>query len=184
MKMRRPRSRKIGPIERDILKELTLGDFLYAHLCSARSTKRFYKLARERATERYRRKKAIERLQKEHFIAAVGERLSITPKGHSALGNLAANTHSLLKKSLWDRKWRIAAYDIPEEYAPLRDKVRDILKSAGFLRLQNSIWIFPHHCEELIQLIQTESELSPYILYGVLERIEGEERLRKQFGVK
>jgi len=184
MKKKRNISRKLGRIERDILKELTLGDMLYAYLLSAKSTGRFYKLAQQRATERYRRKKAMERLKEDQYIALAGEHLSITRKGRNAIGELAANTRSLLKNTTWDRKWRVAAYDIPEKYASLRDKVRDILKRAGFRKLQQSIWIFPHHCEDLVQLIKTEGKLGPYILYGVLERIEDEDRLMKLFGVK
>ncbi|MDP3645782.1 MAG: CRISPR-associated endonuclease Cas2 [bacterium] len=173
--------RKLGSIERDILRELTVGDLLYAHLLSARSTKQFHKLARERAMYRYRRKLAIERLENLNYINTHGKRLSISKEGLGALGGTIGKTHTLLETQPWDHKWRIVAFDIPEKYAALRDKIRKILKEAGFVKLQQSIWIFPHECDELIQLIKDESGLSKYILYGLLERIEDEERLKKLF---
>ena len=181
---RRSRRRGLGAYERDILEHLSLGDLLYAHLHSARSTKRFYKLARERATERYRRKLAIERLEQLEYIERIGEKLSLTDVGRSALGKAVDSTRHLLETQDWDYKWRIAAFDIPEKYSSLRDKVRDILKRAGFEKLQASVWIFPHECEELVQLIKKESNLSGYVLYGVLERIEDDDRLRKLFKLK
>jgi hypothetical protein len=178
---KRRRARKLGRVERDILKELSFGDFLYSALLSARSTKLFYKLARERATNRYRRKLAIERLKELEFIEERSERLSITDTGRSAIGTAIESNRKLLETEQWDYKWRIAVFDIPEKYSSLRKKVRDILRNAGFVKLQQSIWIFPHDCEELVRLIKSESRLSEFILYGVLEKIEGSDRLKRIF---
>lgn len=101
--------------------------------------------------------------------------------GESALGALVVQTRELLGKHTWDGKWRVVAFDIPEQLTTLRDKVRRILKETGFVKLQQSVWIFPHECEELVRLVQEESQLAPHILYGVLERIEGDAQLRKAF---
>ena len=119
-------------------------------------------------------------IELEH-VRAVGGRLSITKSGRDVIGVTISRTLDLLANKKWDHKWRIATFDIPEKYAALRNKVRDILKKAGFVKLQHSVWIFPHDCEELVQLLKKESQLSNYILYGVLERIEDEERLKKLF---
>jgi len=178
---RRGRGHRLGPIERDVLNELTGGDVLYSFLLSARSTRRFYKLARERANYRYRRKLAITRLTELDFIQKHSERLSITTKGRNAVGDTAQKTHNLLNSATWDRKWRIVVFDIPEEYSVLRAKVRAVLKRAGFEKLQQSVWIFPHECRELTDLIKEESGLSRHILYGVLEHIEDEGRLKRLF---
>lgn len=172
---------RLGSTEREMLDELSLGDILYGFLLSARSTRRFYKLAHERAAYRHRRKRALNRLIELKFITAAGERLSITDEGRTALRETVLKTVNLLKTASWDHKWRVAIFDIPEIYAPLRRKIRDVLKRAGFVQLQQSVWVFPHECKELVQLLQQESKLSKYILYGVLESIEGEERLRKLF---
>ena len=117
-------------------------------------------------------------------MESIGEKLSLPSVGRSALGKAVDSTRHLLETQDWDYKWRIAAFDIPEKYSSLRDKVRDILKRAGFEKLQASVWIFPHECEELVQLIKKESNLSGYVLYGVLERIEDDDRLRKLFKLK
>lgn len=180
---KRKSARQLGNIERDILNELTFGDLLYSFLLSARSTRLFYKLANERAMARYRRKLAIERLKKGGYIDVRGAHVHMTNTGHHALGRAIDTNRKLLENRTWDHKWRIAAFDIPEIYAAQRRVVRGVLKRAGFIKLQHSVWIFPHDCEEFIQLIKKESHLAPYILYGVLERIEGENRLKKLFGL-
>jgi len=181
---RNHRRRRLGAIERDVLEELSAGDMLYGMLLSGRSTRRMFKLARERATHRYRRNLAIQRLQELDYIRAAGERLTLTGSGHSALGTAADATRQSITEAAWDGKWRIVAFDIPEKYRDLRAKVRHILRKAGFMRLQHSIWIFPHECKELVGLIKTESRLSQYILYGTLQEIEGSKALRTAFNVK
>lgn len=176
--------RKFGRIERDILQDLTFGDLAYAHLCSGTSRTRFYQLARERATERYRRKRAIDRLKIHGFISSNGEMVHITDAGSMSLGSLADKNRTLLDQQIWDRKWRIAAFDIPERLAPLRAQVRGILKRAGFIKFQQSVWIFPHECRDLVQLIKSDPRVAPYIMYGVLESVEGESRLKKIFNLR
>lgn len=179
-----PRRRRIGKVQRDILEHLTLGDSLYAHLLSAKSTKRFYRLARERATKRYRHKQVIEALAEMGYVEKRGEYLSITDKGLEASGETARKIRTLLETEKWDGKWRIVTFDIPERYASLRDKLRSILKRAGFEKLQHSVWIFPHNCQQLVDLIKNESALRRYVIYGVLEWIEDEARLKRIFLIK
>lgn len=179
----RKRTRQLGRLERDVLEELTAGDKLYGFLLSGRSTRRMHRLAQERANDRYRRKLAVERLKDLDYIHARGQHMSITDAGRSMLGDQIDKTKKLLGTKAWDYKWRVAAFDIPETHAQLRHKVRGILKKAGFVKLQNSVWVFPHECEALVQLIKRESQLSRYILYGVLERIEDEVRLKKIFSL-
>jgi phenylacetic acid degradation operon negative regulatory protein len=182
MKLYKKGRRRLGRIERDILEGLSAGDLLYAALFSGRSTKQMFKLARQRALERYRRKKAVERLLEEKFIRRSAERLTITDMGRGALGEVIASTAKLLQTK-WDGKWRIVIFDIPEQYAVLRNKIRTILKRAGFRQLQLSVWIFPYECEELARLIKEESRLSKHILYGTLEHVENNDTLKKSFNL-
>jgi DNA-binding transcriptional regulator PaaX len=178
------RGRGLGAIEAEILHDLTLGDMLYGFLLSGRSRKMQFKLAQERATHRFRRKCAIEHLSQKGYIREHSGEFLITTIGRNALGEMADKNRTSLQTKNWDKKWRIVVYDIPDDYAALRTQVRKVLKRAGFTKLQQSMWVFPHECEELVQLIREESKLSDYMLYGVLERIENEMRLKETFGLK
>ncbi len=142
------------------------------------------RLAKQRATERYRRRRAIERLKEHDFIVQRGEQLCITATGSNALNIEVRRTHDLLDTTIWDRKWRVVAFDIPEQYSELRDKLRYVLKRVGFVQLQQSVWVFPHECRVLVDLLKQNSGLSKYVLYGVLEYVEDEARLKKMFGLK
>ncbi|RJR13121.1 hypothetical protein C4585_02575 [Candidatus Parcubacteria bacterium] len=177
-------SRKFGRIEKQILQELSFGDLLFGYLLSFGSTGRMFKLARQRAMDRYRRRQAIQRLKEFGYIRSCGDTFSITSAGRKIIEGSIERTLQSLKTKKWDHKWRIAIFDIPEKQAFLRSRVRRVLKRAGFVQLQQSVWVFPHECEELVQLIKQESKLSEYILYGVLERIEDEKRLKRIFDLE
>lgn len=49
-----------------------------------------------------------------------------------------------LQKRKWDKKWRIAFFDIEEINRKLRDNLRSKLKELGFGMLQKSVFISPH----------------------------------------
>lgn len=49
-----------------------------------------------------------------------------------------------LQKRKWDKKWRIAIFDIEEVNRKLRDNLRSKLKELGFGMLQKSVFISPH----------------------------------------
>ncbi len=175
------RKRRLGGVEREILEDLSAGDLLVGFLCSGRSRKRMYKVARERAQSRYRIKKAIRTLTEKGLVRQQGERLSITEAGTIALERTIRAVRNSLTSKRWDRKWRIVSFDIPEHTKELRHEIRSILKRAGFIRLQNSVWIFPHDCRELSGLLRNNKETRKYVLYGVLESIDDDEWLKKHF---
>ena len=45
----------------------------------------------------------------------------------------------------WDGIWRLVVFDIPENQAGARNRLREKLKELGFGMLQKSIWISPHN---------------------------------------
>ena len=173
--------RRLGRIEQEILESISGTDRLVGFLCSAHSTRAMYKIAIERARVRYRTKKAIESLVKKGYAARDGEILSITTSGRGAFENTIAKTRESLRETPWDGKWRIVAYDIPAPHNKLRDEVRYVLKQAGFRKLHHSIWIFPHDCKELSDLIRNDRRLKSCLVYGVLERFQGDESVRVFF---
>ena len=177
------RVQRLGTIEKEILEELSLGDLLVGFLCSVHSTRRMYRIAHERAMHRYRTRKAIDRLTAEGYVRRRGEHLAISGSGRQLLGAVIVQTRASLRTTTWDGKWRIITFDIPEELRLLRNAIRAILKRAGFVQLQRSTWIFPHECEELSRLIKQDTRLSSHVLYGVLEKIENDARLRHLFAL-
>lgn len=51
----------------------------------------------------------------------------------------------------------------------------------GFVRIQNSVWVYPYDCEELIAFIRADLRLGKGLLYIVAEGIEYDKHLRTHF---
>lgn len=91
---------------------------------------------------------------------------------------------SNLKKRRWNGRWRVVIFDVPERRRQTRDRLRDIMKEVGFVRLQDSVWVFPYDCEDFITLLKAELKIGVAILYMVVEQIENDKYLREHFGLK
>jgi len=81
----------------------------------------------------------------------------------------------------WDKKWRVIIFDIPEKKRKIRDHIREILIATGFIRLQDSVWVYPYDCEDVIGLIKTELRIGRYLLYMIVDQIEDDRFLRMDF---
>lgn len=127
--------------------------------------------------------RARERLVKNGLLKREGIFLRVTPKGERALRLLETREFKLPKLKRWDGKWRVLIFDIPEYRKSLRDKVRRTLDAIGFVRLQDSVWVYPHDCEDLIALLKADFKIGKDMLYMIVEELEGDKRLKQEFGI-
>lgn len=88
------------------------------------------------------------------------------------------------KRRRWDKRWRVIIFDIPERSRALRDRLRIMLRSLGFVQLQGSVWVYPHDCEEVITLIKTELKTGASVLYLIVEQLEYDKHLKEHFKVR
>ncbi|KKU81359.1 MAG: Transcriptional regulator, PaaX family [Parcubacteria group bacterium GW2011_GWA1_47_8] len=107
--------------------------------------------------------------------------LRLTKEGERAIEILERNEFKVIVPKKWDGKWRIIIFDIHETKKASRDKFRLILQKIGFLKLQNSVWVYPYNCEELIALIKADFMMGKEILYIIADSIEHDRVVRKYF---
>ena len=108
--------------------------------------------------------------------------LKLTPKGEAKLRQLELHEYKTKKPKRWDKKWRVLIFDIREERKNLRDKVRRTLMIIGFVRLQDSVWVYPYDCEDLVALLKADFKIGKEVLYLIVDKIENDGWLKKQFG--
>ncbi len=102
----------------------------------------------------------------EHFAARMGEG-KLVPK----------------KPKYWDKKWRLLIFDIPEKRRRTRTLVRQTLLNLGFFRLQDSVWVYPYDCEELIILLKADFKIGKDLLYIIADKVEHDAALRAHYGL-
>ena len=103
----------------------------------------------------------------------------LTKKGEQIL--LKMNPGGDIGKKKWDGKWRVVVFDIRESKRERRDALRKHIARYGFLKLQNSVWVYPHSCEELVALLKAECHVGQELLYMTVDKIENDVWLKKKF---
>lgn len=108
--------------------------------------------------------------------------MCLTEKGERELLLYKLREKSL-KKWRWDKKWRLVIFDIAEKKRYARDRVRQDMQSFGFMRLQDSVWAYPYECEQVVTLLKAQYKVGKELVYIVAGEIEGDEILKKKFGL-
>jgi len=134
----------------------------------------------------YQAKSALGRLAAKGcvvFVEEGGKRYShITEKGKRML-QMETEKVAIAKKRKWDRRWRVVVFDIPERRKSVRTRLRRFMDEYGFVRLQDSVWIYPYDCEDLIALVKANFRLGADVLYMIVERLERDKYLREHFSL-
>ena len=128
-------------------------------------------------------KRSRSRLVARGLLAYQGNMLRLTAMGEQVLRRLELHDFKLRKPKRWDRKGRVLIFDIPERRKGLRPKIRYTLKAIGFVRLQDSVWVYPYDCEDLVTLLKADFKIGKDLLYLIADSIENDVHLKSHFGV-
>lgn len=107
--------------------------------------------------------------------------LRLTGKGEAQMRMLELSEYGKKVKRRWDGRWRVLTFDVPEYRKGLRDKIRRTLSAIGFVRLQDSVWVYPYDCEDLIVLLKADFKIGKDVLYMIVDELEYDGPIRKQF---
>ena len=119
------------------------------------------------------------------FVEKDGRKFArLTPAGTERLRLEQQKAALLLQKNKrWDKRWRVVIFDIPEYRRGTRDKLRLTMRTAGFYRLQDSVWLYPYDCEDFMTLVKADLKIGNAILYMVVEKIENDGKIKTHFSL-
>lgn len=130
---------------------------------------------------------SIDRLETQKLVEIVEEGdqtlVRITDKGRIRALRYKLSEIQVKKPKVWDKKWRIVIFDIPEKYKRMREIFRDHLKMMGFYMLQKSVWVHPYPCESEIEFLRQIYNVGINVTYILAQRIENEDDLKKHFNL-
>jgi len=107
----------------------------------------------------------------------------LTPKGETKLRQFELKDYQFERPRCWDGKWRMLIFDVKEKRKNTREKIRSTLKQIGFHYLQDSVWIFPYDCEDLVMLLKADFKIGKDLLYVIADSIENDRRIREVFNL-
>lgn len=132
---------------------------------------------------------ALLRLERRGLIEVRGEgrkrEVHLTPRGERVVDRLYAGAYAIPLPARWDGKWRLVMFDVPEKRKKVRDTLRMLLRTAGFIHFQDSAWIQPYPCDELVTLLRShlgsgKGEIR-YLTASFID--ESDYAFRKHFGL-
>lgn len=133
---------------------------------------------------------ALARLKSRRQVTRIGDAYELTPSGEfAALKSLVRKELVLQERSgktskketVWDGKWRIILFDVPESKRPIRDYLRGILKRAGCHPLMRSMWVSPFKLPSYIARVLEEPVYRKYARMITTTDIDYDDDLRKRF---
>jgi DNA-binding transcriptional regulator PaaX len=118
------------------------------------------------------------------FVFSRGkQQMRLTAKGARMAAKIKSGTMEIPKPLKWDGQWRIVIFDIPEKRRALRDRVRSLVTTLGFYRLQDSVWVHPYECEEIVTLLKSDLQIGKDLLYIIAAAIEFDRPIREFFNL-
>lgn len=123
------------------------------------------------------------RLVRKGLLKFEGGQYVTTAAGENILEYWRRAAFKFKRPKRWDNKWRMVIFDIPEKKRRIRDEIRQIFIEAGFIKLQNSVWVYPYDCEDIIGLLKTDFGIGRNMLYIIADQIENDKYLRDEFGL-
>lgn len=131
------------------------------------------------ALKNLKRTKSIK--QKQNYEGSV--LVSLSEKGKLRVLNLIFRRFEH-KKEKWDGKWRFVSFDIPVYCTKGRKALVYRLKSGGFYELQRSLFLYPYDCEKEIKALVKLFKIEKYIIFGLMDFVDNQERLAHHFRLK
>jgi DNA-binding transcriptional regulator PaaX len=140
---------------------------------------------KERKFSKQTYSETIYRLHKRGFLKVVEKNgnkfIEVTAKGQ--LETLLYKA-SLGRVVVWDGKWRVLVFDIPEDSREKRDHFRWLLKRNNFVKLQASVFVSPYPLNKAAIRYLEESGLIEFIRIMRVDKMDNDLDLKNKFNLK
>lgn len=126
---------------------------------------------------------AASKLKRKGSLKFENGRYRLTRDGETLLRRWEFVNYKIPKPKKWDKKWRVIIFDIPEKKKGIRDRLTVLFRQSGFERLQDSVWVYPYDCEDILGVLKTDWGIGKNLLYLIADEIENDRHLRNAFGL-
>ncbi len=109
--------------------------------------------------------------------------IELTNKGKRKVEEINIDKLEIIKQKIWDKKWRIVAFDIPERKKRGRDALRQKLQGLNFYQLQKSVFVCPYPCDKEILFLSEFFDIGNFVNIITADKIYDDIRLKKHFAV-
>lgn len=181
---------------REVLKLVGAGAFLAASLVMPNlplALKPFLDHKRRNEYEIWKRfnipylKRTIQRLERQKMVEIDIENgmqiVKITSSGRLKILRFALDELEIKKPKIWDGRWVLLSFDLPEKIKTQRKILVEYLKAWGFYPLHKSVYIHAYPCLKEIEFLRAYLGISEHVSVFVVKEIENDKEFKAFFGV-
>jgi len=137
--------------------------------------------------DRTRFRRTVRHIKSRGYVDVIEKRgemtLTLSESGRDRAMLYALEDIQITEPAIWDKKWRMVMFDIPEEMRSQRKIFKAKLDELGFAQVQKSVYLHAFPCHNEIEYIRSMYSVGQYVRLAILDKLEGDEALRKRFGV-
>ena len=145
-------------------------------------------VARDELRKRDRKKiyNNLDYLKRRGFVRAVKNidgsyKIIPTSRGKFHLKKYEVEDIFIQVPKKWDKKWRLAIFDIPTAKQKARLALLTKLKQLGFVMLQRSVWAHPFECRKEITVLSKTFEIDEYVQQLTCDDTTAGDYLKEEF---
>lgn len=181
---------------REVLKLVGAGAFLAASLVMPNlplALKPFFDQRKRNEREVWKRfnipylKRTIKRLEKQKLVEISIENgvqiVKITSSGRFKVLRFALDELEIKKPKIWDGRWILLSFDLPEKLRTQRKVLVEYLKTWGFYPLHKSVYLHAYPCLKEIDFLRAYLGISEYVMVFIVKKIENDKEFRIFFGI-
>lgn len=156
-----------------------------------RSPRQYFRILREMKKEwqwisKSELERSIQKLYKSKLVTEKYNRdgslaMTLNEAGKDLALKYNLDTMVLPKTKVWDGKWRLVTFDIPERIKKVRDAMRYHFKKIGMREFQKSLFIYPHNCKREIDFIIEFYNAKKHVRFILADTIDNELDFKKYF---
>lgn len=128
---------------------------------------------------------ALRSLERRGYVRLISKRThryALTGKGRRRALELQVRS-APARRRVWDGRWRVIIFDVPERRRAARDFLRRELRLAGFCQLHRSVWIAPFDPPPGFDALLDEVGLRSSSRLLLVEAMNYDDDLRRSFGI-
>lgn len=145
---------------------------------SNKDWKRYNQWYLQRTLKRLKKQKMIDfDIEEEEMVVKLSNR------GKQKILKYSLEEMEIKRPRVWDRKWRLIIYDVPNQKRRAADDFNRMLSDLGMYRMQRSVFICPFPCEEEVEFLREFLGISEYVWMLTVTHFENDKVFRDYFGI-
>ncbi|MEK7518280.1 MAG: hypothetical protein AAB583_07090 [Patescibacteria group bacterium] len=132
-------------------------------------------------------KRTISRLEKQKLVETSEDNgvqvVKITKAGRQKILKLALDNLEIKKLKVWDGKWRLVSFDLPEKLADVRKILVEYLRVWRFYPLHKSVYLHAYPSFKEVDFLREYLGVGEYVKMFTVSEIENDREFKEFFGV-